>query len=153
MMLKSLFGGKKRRGKSVNHVRGQKPRKKEQGLGGNAGGLDARIKARRAKNLKMADVKAALESAGYIPKPDIGGAVDLAKAIPDEAGKKEHGAAIDRALRLKGSARIIDETLAHPTWRYVALAIVRGLLEDAGDTRLEADRGASGPPKGSSKRH
>ena len=44
--------------------------------------------------------------------------------------KNDRKAAIDRALRLKGSARIINEAMAHPAWRYAAMAIIRGHLEE-----------------------
>ncbi len=92
--------------------------------------LEDRIKARRAKNLRMADIKAALSKAGPVERPDISGAVDVAKAAARDLSIEDRKAAIDRALRLKGSARVIDDTLADPAWRYVALAIVRGLLEE-----------------------
>ena len=86
----------------------------------------------------MADVKGAMASAGYIASPDIAGAVEVAKALPADSTKEERAATIDRALRLKGSARVVDETMAHPAWRYVALAIVRGLLEEGGNSTPQA---------------
>ena len=51
-------------------------------------------------------------------------ASDVAKAATQDLSQTDRKAAIDRALRLKGSARVIDETLADPAWRYVALAVV-----------------------------
>lgn len=136
-MLKFLLGSKKRQGKSVNDLRNK--RKGAPVPQAEQGGLEARIKARKAKNLKMADVRAALASAGPIDRPDIAGAIDVAKAVTVEDGALPTAEAIDRALRLKGSARVIDETLAHPAWRYVALAIVRGLLEDGGEAGASRD--------------
>ena len=131
-MLKFLFGGKKNRKKSVNDVRRKKaPRVESQSS--QAPDLEDRIKARRARNLRMADIRAALAQAGPIERPDVSGAVEVAKAATKDLSQAERKTAIDRALRLKGSARVIDETLADPAWRYVALAIVRGLLEEAPD--------------------
>ena len=148
-MLKFLFGGKKRKAKSVNDIRAGKPGRPSSNAEGNSPDLDARIKARKAKNMRMADVKAALASAGYIARPDISGAIQLAKGLSAELEKRadsgvrqsgEHKAAIDRALRLKGSARVIDEALTHPAWRYVAMAIIRGHLEErAADEISDAD--------------
>ena len=39
--------------------------------------------------MKMAEVKSALAGAGYIARPDISVAIDLAKGLPNEADKKE----------------------------------------------------------------
>ena len=140
-MLKFLFGGKKNRKKSVNDVRRKKAPQVEP-QSSQAPDLEDRIKARRARNLRMADIKAALAQAGPIERPDISGAIEVAKAATKDLCQAERKAAIDRALRLKGSARVIDETLADPAWRYVALAIVRGLMEEAPDTPSKSSRKA-----------
>lgn len=49
-MLKWLFGGRKKAGKSVNQVRGRSTNTPDDPL-------EARIRARRAQNLRMADIK------------------------------------------------------------------------------------------------
>lgn len=96
--------------------------------------LAARIKDRRARNLRLADAQAALASAGYIPKPDVTGAIYDAKhqvkAGASLADGPEQRAVIERALRLKAAATTIDDALSHPAWRYVAMAVIRGQLED-----------------------
>lgn len=103
--------------------------------------LAARIKGRRAQNLRLADAKAALASAGYIPKPDVAGAIYDAKhqvkASGGRAGGAEQKAVIERALRLKAAATTIEDALRHPAWRYVAMAVIRAQLEDkTGDDGL-----------------
>ena len=122
-MLKWLFGGRKKAGKSVNQVRGRSTKQPEDPL-------EARIKARRAQNLRMADIKAALASADHVPKPDISGALFDAKHAAkggDMAGCRDM---VDHALMLKGSKQVIDDAMAHPARRYIAMAVIRGLLED-----------------------
>lgn len=152
-MFKFLFGDKGqvgqagqagksgRPGKSVNQVRGRKGRPAsvsrltapKQSVEAEDR-LDARIKDRRARNLRLAEAKAALESAGHIPKPDIAGAIHdvkhQVKAGLSIADGPEQKAVIERALRLKAAATTIDEALHHPAWRYVAMAVIRGQLED-----------------------
>ncbi len=143
-MLKALFGKKKRSGKSVNEVRGRKGAKSKKPPTGPEPGLEARIQARRAKTKRMADIRAQMAKAGHFERPDIAGAVDVAKSVTAEEGGEDQAVVIERALRLKGSARVIDETLAHPSWRYVALAIVRGLLEER---EREPKKGSGTGPK------
>lgn len=124
-MLRSLFGGKKKAGKSVNEVRGR-PKRAQQATDP----LEERIKARRARSLCMAEAKAVFAAAGRGVQPDIAGAVDHAKNAVQGANLNECRAEIDRALMLKGSQRAINETLSHPLRQYIALAVVRGLLEE-----------------------
>lgn len=156
-----LIRRKKRKAKSVNDIRTGNARDAAQHKKSDGADLEARIKSRKAKNLKMAKVKSALAGTNYIARPDISGAIGLAKGLPNEADikeslsdvdKKDRKAAIDRALRLKGSARIINEAMAHPAWRYAAMAIIRGHLEEgASDPShpLQAQQNSGhGPRKG-----
>lgn len=148
-MLKFLFGDKSKHsqggpGKSVNQVRGRKGRPSVAAPSARGAEtqpsedtLDARIKTRRARNLRLADAKAALASAGYIPKPDVAGAIFDAKhqvkAGMGMTAGPDQKAVIDRALRLKAAASTIDDALRHPAWRYVAMAVIRGQLQDKPD--------------------
>lgn len=127
-MLNWLFGGRKKAGKSVNEVR-RRPHRSRQPTDP----LDARIKARRAQNLRMADIKAALASADHVPKPDISGALFDAKHAAKGGNLVDCRDMVDHALTLKGSKSVIDETMVHPARRYIALAIIRGLLEEGKD--------------------
>ena len=124
-MFKWLLGGRKKAGKSVNEVRGRPTRSSPP-----ADPLEARIRARRAQNLRMADIKAALTSAGHVPKPDISGALFDARHAAKGGKIEACRDMVDHALMLKGSKSVIDETMVHPARRYIALAIIRGLLED-----------------------
>lgn len=147
-MLKWLFNGRKKASKSVNEVRGRPARSKPP-----ADPLDARIKARRAQNLRMADIKAALATADHVPKPDISGALFDAKHAAKGGKLGACRDMVDHALMLKGSKQVIDETMVHPARRYIALAIIRGLLEDRPEpSSTEAPpTGAPGTGKGSGK--
>ena len=136
-MLRALFGGKKKTGKSVNDVRGRSAQESK-----SQGPLDDRIKARRSRNLRLVEAKAAFAAAERVPKPDIAGAISLAQKAAAGTSLRACRAEIDRALRLKGSQRVIGETLSHPLRQYLALAVIRGLLEDG-----EA-HSAGGPSKG-----
>lgn len=145
-MLKWLFGGRKKAGKSVNQVRGRSTNTPDDPL-------EARIRARRAQNLRMADIKAALASADHVPKPDISGALFDAKHAAkggDLVGCRDM---VDHALMLKGSKQVIDDAMAHRARRYIAVAIIRGLLGDkpegAGrDTQPQGGRNSEpGPGK------
>lgn len=153
-MLKSLFGGKKRKGKSVNDIRKTKKAVPKRPAEGQEADLDARIKARKAKNLRHGEIKAALAGASPIPRPDIAGAINAAKALSADSDLKANKAAIDRALRLNGSARVIDEAMTHPAWRYVAMAVIRGLLEEEGpDSQASAPESVKAGSQGTKKGH
>ncbi|NKB45785.1 MAG: hypothetical protein GKS03_16085 [Alphaproteobacteria bacterium] len=78
----------------------------------------------------MADIKAALKTADHVPKPDISGALFDAKHAVKGGNLGDCRDMVDHALMLQGSKRVIDETMLHPARRYIALAIVRGLLEE-----------------------
>lgn len=141
-MLRSLFGGKKKAGKSVNEVRGRPKRTQKA-----ADPLEQRIKARRARSLCMAEAKAAFASAGRGAQPDIAGAVGAAKNAVEGATLTACRPEVDRALTLKGSQRLIDETLSHPLRQYLALAVVRGLLEEGQKQGVSAGSAAQKPRK------
>lgn len=144
-MFDFLFGGKRKAskpGRSVNQVRGRKGQPSDvvrrPSRQSPEDPLAGRIKLRRDRNLRLADAKAALAAADHVPKPDIAGAIKAArfevegqiKASPGGKLSPDQKAAIDRALRLKASATTIDEALEHPAWRYVAMAVIRGHLEE-----------------------
>ncbi len=132
-MFKSLFGGKKKVGKSVNEVRGRPKRTQTV-----TDPLEERIKARRARSLCIAEAKAAFSAAGRGAQPDIAGAVDAAKNAIQGATLTACRSEVDRALVLKGSERVIGETLSHPLRQYLALAVVRGLLEEGQEQGVSA---------------
>lgn len=147
-MFKFLMGDKGKQGKSVNQMRGRKGRPTpvvrpgvSKPTASAKDPLEARIKVRRANNLRLANAKAALASASHIPKPDVAGAIFDAKhqvkAGVSMADGPDQKAVIERALRLKAAATTIDDALRHPAWRYVAMAVIRGQLEDKpGDDKL-----------------
>lgn len=124
-MFRALFGGKKKTGKSVNEVRGRPSRAAK-----DSDPLDDRIRVRRNRTLRLAEAKAAYAAAKHVARPDIAGAISLAQNAAVGASLRECQAEIDRALRLKGSQRAIAETFAHPLRQYLALAVIRGLLEE-----------------------
>ena len=143
-MFKALFLHKKTASMSVNEVRGRKGSPEP---GQNQ--LEARIRARRALNLRTADIKATLAAAGSsVTLPDVAGAVLAVQNSLKDAAPEMRQAIIHRALMLKGSQRIINETLTHPLRRYIALAVIRGLLDDKSkfaDKRADAEKAG---PKG-----
>ena len=151
-----LIRRKKRKAKSVNDIRTGNARDAAQHKKSDGADIEARIKSRKAKNLRMAEVKSVLAGVGCIARPDISGAIDLAKGLPNEADikdslsdvdKKDRKAAIDQALRLKGSARVINEAMAHPAWRYVAMAIIRGHVEEGASDQSPASSPAKQWPR------
>ncbi|MFL2769558.1 MAG: hypothetical protein ACJZ9F_00975 [Rhodospirillaceae bacterium] len=151
-MRKSLFGGKKRSAKSINDIRNT--RKKVNSGDIVSRGIDhsGRVKAKKVSNLKQVEIKAALADAiGGVPRPDIPGAIGAAKALLVNSDPKEYKAALNHALRLKQSVKVIDEALAHPARRYLAMAVIRSLLEEARPSpKRTADIGErvySGPNK------
>jgi hypothetical protein len=123
-----LIRRKKRKAKSVNDIRTGNARDAAQHKKSDGADIEARIKSRKAKNLRMAEVKSVLAGVGCIARPDISGA-------------------IDRALRLKGSARINNEAMAHPAWRYVAMAIIRGHVEEGASDQSPASSPAKQWPR------
>ena len=133
-IFRKLFGSGPKKAKSVNQVRG-----KTKGSKSVPDPLEARIVARRAQNLKAAEIKAVLAAAPDLPRPNIAGAVLSAEKLIRQPASKEKKATIDRALRLKGSDRVIREALAHPLRQYIGLAIIRGLIE-GGDGDRSANR-------------
>jgi len=151
-MLKSLFGGKKRRAKSVNGIRTTKKKVNSGHIVSRDIERTSRVRGQKAGNLKQREIKAALvDAVGRVPRPDISDAIDAAKALAMDSDPKEHKAALEHALRLKQSVRVIDEALAHPARCYLAMAVIRSLLEEAapGPKRI-ADAGEmvhSGPNK------
>ncbi len=133
-IFRKLFGGGPKKAKSVNEVRG-----KAKGPKSATDPLEVRSAARRVENRKALEIKAVLAAAPDLPRPDIAGAVLSAEKLIRQSASKEKKAAIDRALRLKGSDRVIRETLAHPLRQYIGLAVVRGLIE-GGDGDKSANR-------------
>jgi len=129
-IFRKLFGGGPKKAKSVNEVRGKANRSRSA-----TDQLEARIVARRVENRKASEIKAVLAAAPDLPRPDIAGAVLSAEKLVCQPASKEKKAAIDRALRLKSSDRVIREALAHPLRQYIGLAIVRGLMEGGGEDR------------------
>jgi hypothetical protein len=123
-IFRKIFGGKPITTKSVNDVRGKTKRFRSAN-----DPLETRIAARRRGNLKAAEIKAVLAAAPVLPRPNIADAVLSAEKLIRQPASREKKAAIDRALRLKGSDRVIRETLSHPLRQYIGLAIVRGLME------------------------
>lgn len=148
-MLNFLFGSKRKSGKpgkSVNQMRGRKGQSTADVSGvirrpsrqTREEEAEKRIKVLRNRNRTVADAKAAFAAAEHVPRPDIAGAIKAAqfevkgqlKAGRGQKLDSQQKAVIDRALRLKASATTIHEALEHPAWRYVAMAVIRGHLED-----------------------
>lgn len=141
-MLRALFGGKKKTSKSVNDVRGRSAQESK-----SHDPLDDRIKARRSRNHRLVEAKAAFAAAEHVPKPDIAGAISVAQKAAARTSLRDCRAEVDRALRLKGSQRVIGETLGHPLRQYLALAVIRGLLEDGEVHSTGRPSKGSGMPK------
>lgn len=150
-MLKGLFGGKKKRSKSVNDIRKRKRGGAKSPMDSDNAGFEATINARREKNKRITNIRTEMAKAGHFERPDVDGAVAVARSVVGPSAGVEQAAAINRALRLKGSARVIDDTLAHPSLRYLALAIIRGLLEEnekePGETFRSAPKSHKKPRK------
>ncbi len=143
-MFKSLFGGRKKRGKSVVQERGRAASKPPES---NEDAQARRIKALKAKNLRKAEIKAAVDHAGPFQRPDVEGLVTEARSAHEQKSPAEAREMVHRALKLKGAAGIVDETLAHPARRYIALAIMRGLLEEGESAREPLDPAPKSPEK------
>lgn len=141
-MFKSLFGSGKKRAKSVQDIRARGTRS-----GGDGTVQEQRIRAKRQKNIRTAEIAAAIDAAGPFARPDISALVDEARAAHKTRTPDEAKAIVDRALRLKGAAGIVDETLHHPARRHIGLAVIRGLLEQGPDADQSGETGQKAAEK------
>jgi hypothetical protein len=96
-MFKSLFGSGKKRAKSVQDIRARGTRS-----GGDGTVQEQRIRAKRQKNIRTAEIAAAIDAAGPFARPDISALVDEARAAHKTRTPDEAKAIVDRALRLTG---------------------------------------------------
>lgn len=141
-MFKSLFGWKKKSGKSVAQTRGRRPAKPVQTTD------DAqarRIEALKAKNIRKAAISAAIDQVGPFQRPDIETLMAEARTAHKSKSPAEAKDLIHRALKLKGAAGIVDETFDHPARKYIALAIMRGLLEGQANPDEPLESGEKSP--------
>ena len=129
-MLKNLFNRKKNRSKSVNDMRKRKVRGTKSSLDSDDIVAGTCINTGRAQKNRESDIRKEINKSGRFIRPDVDGAIALARSVVGKEGGVGQGTVVNRALRLKGSAQVIDDTLAHPSLRYLALAIIRGLLAE-----------------------
>ena len=143
-MFKSMFGAGKKSGKSVAQARGRAA-SRPQAVHENE--QAKRIRSLKARNLRKAEIRAAIEQVGPFLRPDISGLVAEAKVAHKTQAPEDAQSLVHRALKLKGAAGIVDETFAHSARRYIALAIMRSLLEDRESPAFPDHSGQESPKK------